>query len=136
MLSLSQSHTFNSFVQTASTKQILPIWADGKRINIGFMRHRLGLRAILIDLMVEVEIKGDEAMIQILAEFSKRNASYVKGIPKLTISLDESRLWILGQYLTQLGLSTESWRSLEDDRRVRYYRLNTEDVAFANPYHQ
>ncbi|NEU77720.1 MULTISPECIES: hypothetical protein [unclassified Nostoc] len=35
--------------------------------------------------------------------------------------------------LTQLGLSTESWRSLEDDRRVRYYRLNTEDVTFVQP---
>jgi hypothetical protein len=54
--------------------------------------------------MVEVEIKGDEAMIQILAEFSKHNASYVKGIPKLTILLDESPLWILGQYLTQLAI--------------------------------
>ena len=45
--------------------------------------------------------------------------------------LDESPIWILGQYLEQLGLSTESRRPLEDGKRVRYYRLNTEDVVFA-----
>ncbi|MCC5669717.1 DUF3854 domain-containing protein [Nostoc sp. CHAB 5784] len=44
------------------------------------MRHRLGLRAVLMDLMAGVEIKGDEAMIQALAEFSKRNASHVTGV--------------------------------------------------------
>ncbi|OYE02428.1 bifunctional DNA primase/helicase [Nostoc sp. 'Peltigera membranacea cyanobiont' 232] len=95
------------------------------------MRHRLGLRAVLMDLMSGVEIKGDEAMIQVLAQFSKRNASHVKGILNLTIPLDESPVWILGQYLSQLALSTESRRPLEDGKRVRYYRLNTEDVEFA-----
>ncbi|MBE8988347.1 plasmid replication protein, CyRepA1 family [Nostoc sp. LEGE 12450] len=94
------------------------------------MRHRLGLRAVLMDLMSGVEIKGDEAMIETLAQFSKRNASHVKGILNLTIPLDESPMWILGQYLAQLGLSTESRRPLEDGKRVRYYRLNTEDVEF------
>ncbi|MCC5622169.1 hypothetical protein [Nostoc sp. CHAB 5715] len=94
------------------------------------MRHRLGLRVVLLDLMAGVEIKGDEAMIQALAEFSKRNASHVKGILNLTIPLSESALWILGQYLSQLGLSTESRRPMEDGQRVRYYRLNTEDVEF------
>jgi hypothetical protein len=84
-----------------------------------------------MDLMAGVEIKGDEAMIQALAEFSKRNASHVKGILNLTIPLSESALWILGQYLCQLGLSTESRRPMEDGQRVRYYRLNTEDVEFA-----
>lgn len=95
------------------------------------MRHRLGLRAVLMDLMSGVEIKGDEAMIETLAQFSKRNASHVKGILNLTIPLDESPVWILGQYLSQLGLSTESRRPLEDGKRVRYYRLNTENVEFA-----
>jgi hypothetical protein len=89
------------------------------------MRHRLGLRAVLVDLMAGVEIKGDEAMIQALADFSKRNASHVKGILNLTIPLSESPMWILGQY--QLGLSTESRRPLEDGQRVRYYRLNSTD---------
>ncbi|MEH2159975.1 MAG: hypothetical protein V7K38_02770 [Nostoc sp.] len=75
--------------------------------------------------------KGDEAMIEALAQFSKRNASHVKGILNLTIPLDESPMWILGQYLWQLGLSNESRRPLEDGKRVRYYRLNTLDVVFA-----
>ncbi|MCC5619704.1 bifunctional DNA primase/helicase, partial [Nostoc sp. CHAB 5836] len=89
------------------------------------------LRAVLIDLMAGVEIKGDEAMIQALADNSLRNASHVKGILNLTIPLSESPMWILGQYLEQLGLSTESRRPLEDGQRVRYYRLSTEDVEFA-----
>lgn len=84
-----------------------------------------------MDLMAGVEIKGDEAMIEALAQFSKRNASHVKGILNLTIPLDESPIWILGQFLSQLGLSTESRRPLEDGKRVRYYRFNTEDVVFA-----
>ncbi|MEH1866237.1 MAG: hypothetical protein V7K69_14715 [Nostoc sp.] len=47
---------------------------------------------MLIDLMTGVEIKGEEAMIQVLAEFSKHNVSHVKGILKLTIPLDEFSL--------------------------------------------
>ncbi|MEH1828173.1 MAG: hypothetical protein V7L22_23030 [Nostoc sp.] len=94
------------------------------------MRHRLGLRAVLMDLMAGVEIKGDEVMIQALSDFSKRNASHVKGILNLTIPLSESPMWILGQYFSQLGLSTVSRRPMEDGQRVRYYRLNTSDVEF------
>ncbi|NEU84672.1 bifunctional DNA primase/helicase, partial [Nostoc sp. UIC10630] len=115
-----------------SERERLAICTDWSNHSTAWlMRHRLGLRAVLMDLMSGVEIKGDEAMIQVLAEFSKRNASHVKGILNLTIPLDESSIWILGQYLAQLGLSTESRRPLEDGKRVRYYRLNTEDVEFA-----
>ncbi|WP_334952372.1 hypothetical protein [Nostoc sp.] len=34
------------------------------------------------------------------------------------------------QYFSQLGFSTESRRLLEDGKRVRYYRLNRENVVF------
>ncbi|WP_375497235.1 plasmid replication protein, CyRepA1 family [uncultured Nostoc sp.] len=114
-----------------SERERLAICTDWSNHSTAWlMRHRLGLRAVLMDLMAGVEIKGDEAMIQVLAEFSKRNASHVKGILNLTIPLSESPVWILGQYLWQLGLSTESQRPMEDGQRVRYYRLNTEDVEF------
>jgi hypothetical protein len=114
-----------------SERERLAICTDWSNHSTAWlMRHRLGLRAILMDLMAGVEIKGDEAMIQALAEFSKRNASHVKGILNLTIPLSESPVWILGQFLSQLGLSTESRRPMEDGQRVRYYRLNTEDVEF------
>jgi hypothetical protein len=114
-----------------SERERLSICTDWSNHSASWlMRHRLGLRAVLMDLMAGVEIKGDEAMIQVLADFSKRNASHVKGILNLTIPLDESPVWILGQYLTQLGLSTESRRPLENGQRVRYYRLNTENVVF------
>ncbi|NDJ25904.1 hypothetical protein GS682_30820 [Nostoc sp. B(2019)] len=85
------------------------------------MRHRLRLRTVLTDLMGGIEVTGNEAVIQALADFSKCNAPHVKGILNLTIPLSESPSWILGQYLTQLGLSTESRRPLEDGKRVRYY---------------
>ena len=115
-----------------SERERLAICTDWSNHSTAWlMRHRLGLRAVLMDLMSGVEIKGDEAMIQVLAEFSKRNASHVKGILNLTIPLSESPVWILSQYLSQLGLSTESRRPLEDGKRVRYYRLNTSDVEFA-----
>jgi hypothetical protein len=78
-----------------------------------------------------VEIKGDEATIEALADFSRRNAPHIKGILNMTIPLDESPVWILSQYLLQLGLSMRSRRPVEDGKRVRYYRLNTEDVTFA-----
>ncbi|MCC5622109.1 hypothetical protein [Nostoc sp. CHAB 5715] len=114
-----------------SERERLAICTDWSNHSTSWlMRHRLGLRAVLMDLMAGVEIKGDEAMIQALADFSKRNASHVKGILNLTIPLSESPMWILGQYLSQLGLSTESRRPMEDGQRVRYYRLNTEDVEF------
>ena len=104
----------------------------GNHSTSWLMRHRLGLRAVLTDLMDGLEIKGDEATIEALADFSKRNAPHhIKGILNLTIPLDESPVWILSQFLGQLALSTQSRRPLEDGKRVRYYRLSTEDVAFA-----
>ncbi|HEY9799474.1 MAG TPA: hypothetical protein V6D25_03890 [Leptolyngbyaceae cyanobacterium] len=108
---------------------ICPDW--GNHSTSWLMRHRLGLRAVLTDLMDGLEIKGDEATIEALADFSKRNATHIKGILNLTIPLDESPIWILSQYLGQLALSTQSRRPLEDGKRVRYYRLSSEDVAFA-----
>ncbi|QSJ20430.1 hypothetical protein JYQ62_18070 [Nostoc sp. UHCC 0702] len=95
------------------------------------MRHRLGLRAVLVDLMNGKEIKGDEEMIEALSQFSKRNTTHIKGILNLTIPLDESPVWILSQYLLQLALSMESRRPGSDGKRVRYYSLKPDDVAFA-----
>jgi hypothetical protein len=125
---LSQNIRIQRNTCISNSKLCLIDWSNHS--TTWLMRHRLGLRAVLMDLMAGVEIKGDEAMIQVLADFSKRNASHVKGILNLTIPLSESPIWILGQYLSQLGLSTSSRRPLEDGQRVRYYRLNTEDVVF------
>ncbi|BAZ33851.1 hypothetical protein NIES4074_63650 (plasmid) [Cylindrospermum sp. NIES-4074] len=113
-------------------RERLPICTDwGNHSTSWLMRHRLGLRAILTDLMDGLEIKGDEATVEALADFSKRNAPHIKGILNLTIPLDESSVWILSQYLSQLALSMNSQRPVEDGKRVRYYQLNPDDVAFA-----
>ncbi|WP_414545879.1 plasmid replication protein, CyRepA1 family [Nostoc sp. CCY0012] len=115
-----------------SERERLSICTDWSNHSTSWlMRHRLGLRTVLTDLMDGIEVTGNEAVVEALADFSKRNAPHVKGILNLTIPLDESPIWILGQYLAQLGLSTESRRPLEDGKRVRYYRLNSEDVMFA-----
>ncbi|MEA5507679.1 plasmid replication protein, CyRepA1 family, partial [Halotia wernerae UHCC 0503] len=116
-----------------SERDRLSICTDWSNHSTAWLiRHRLGLRTVLADLMAGGEVTGNEAAVEALADFSKRNAPHVKGILNLTIPLDESPLWILGQYLAQLGLSTESRRPLEDGKRVRYYSLNTDDVAFVH----
>ncbi|WZF21674.1 hypothetical protein WKK05_36715 (plasmid) [Nostoc sp. UHCC 0302] len=93
-----------------------------------------------MDLFAGVEVTGIKPVLQavsvshavrLIADFSKRNAPHIKGILNLTIPLDESPIWILSQYLEHLGLSTESRRTVQDGKRVRYYRLNTGDVEFA-----
>ncbi len=115
-----------------SERERLSICTDWSNHSTSWlMRHRLGLRTVLTDLMDGIEVTGNEAVVEAIAQFSKRNTPHIKGILNLTIPLDESPVWILGQYLAQLGLSTESRRPLEDGKRVRYYRLNTEDVVFA-----
>ncbi|MCG6138799.1 MAG: hypothetical protein MET45_30110 [Nostoc sp. LLA-1] len=115
-----------------SERDCLSICTDWSNHSTSWlMRHRLGLRAVLTDLMNGIEVTGNEAVVEAIAQFSKRNTPHIKGILNLTIPLDESPIWILGQYLAQLGLSTESRRPVEDGKRVRYYRLNTEDVMLA-----
>ncbi|NDJ25570.1 DUF3854 domain-containing protein [Nostoc sp. B(2019)] len=114
-----------------SERERLAICTDwGNYSTSWLMRHRLGLRPVLMDLFAGVEVTGTEAVVKAIAQFSKRNTPHIKGILNLTIPLDESPIWILGQYLEQLGLSTESRRPVEDGKRVRYYRLNTDDVEF------
>ncbi|MBD2451246.1 DUF3854 domain-containing protein [Nostoc sp. FACHB-152] len=115
-----------------SERDRLPICTDwGNHSTSWLIRHRLGLQAILMDLMAGLEIIGNEPTLAAMADFSKRNVPHIKGILNLTIPLDESPIWILSQYLSQLGLSTISRRPYENGVRIRYYRLNQEDVAFA-----
>ncbi|MBD2472011.1 DUF3854 domain-containing protein [Nostoc sp. FACHB-145] len=115
-----------------SERDRLSICTDwGNYSTSWLIRHRLGLQAILTDLMAGLEIIGNEPTLAAMADFSKRNVPHIKGILNLTIPLDESPVWILSQYLSQLGLSTISRRPDGKGVRVRYYRLNQEDVAFA-----
>ncbi|MBD2452266.1 DUF3854 domain-containing protein [Nostoc sp. FACHB-152] len=115
-----------------SERDRLPICTDwGNHSTSWLIRHRLGLQAILTDLMAGLEIIGNEPTLTAMADFSKRNVPHIKGILNLTIPLDESPVWILSQYLLQLGLSTISRRPDGKGVRIRYYRLNSKDVEFA-----
>lgn len=99
---------------------------------VWFVRHQLGLREILIEMIAGVEFAGNEPIIQTMAEFSQRFAPHIKAVLNITIPPNKSPMWILSQYLNQLGLSTVmSRRPTEQGKRVRYYRLNTDNLAFA-----
>jgi hypothetical protein len=95
------------------------------------MRHWLGLGEILKALMGGEKIKGDEPMMLNLAEKSHLHAVQIKAILNITIPPNKSPMWILGQFLTQLGLSTLFRRLGKRGQRYRCYYLNPEDVAFA-----
>jgi Domain of unknown function (DUF3854)/Origin of replication binding protein len=115
-----------------SERDRLAICTDWSNHSTSWLvRHQMGLREILTSLMAGAEVTGSEPTLLSLAHFSKRYATHVKAILNITIPVDESQLWILGQYLEQLGLSTVCRRPVKDGKRVRYYRLNPLDVAFA-----
>ncbi|MBH8566807.1 DUF3854 domain-containing protein [Nostoc sp. CENA67] len=95
------------------------------------VRYQLGLREILTEMMAGVELTENEPIIQAMAEFSHRFAPHIKVILNLTIPPNKPPMWILSQYLNQLELSTfVSRRPKEQGKRVRYYRLKTDDLAF------
>jgi hypothetical protein len=115
-----------------SERDRLSICTDWSNHSTSWLiRHRMGLREILTEMMADKEVTGSESMLLSLAQLSKRYGNHVKAVLNITIPVDESPVWILGQYLNQLGLSTVSRRPTEDGKRVRRYRLNPDDVAFA-----
>lgn len=96
------------------------------------VRHQLGLREILTEMIAGVEFTENDPIIQAMAEFSHRFAPHIKVILNLTIPPNKPPMWILSQYLNQLGLSTfVSRRPKEQGKRVRYYRLKNDELAFA-----
>lgn len=115
-----------------SERERLAICTDWSNHSASWLiRHQMGLREILTQLMAGAEVTGHETKLISVAHFSKRYATHIKAILNITIPIDESPMWILGQFLEQLGLSTVSRRPVENGQRVRYYRLNPDDVTFA-----
>ncbi|KST68087.1 plasmid replication protein, CyRepA1 family [Mastigocoleus testarum] len=95
------------------------------------MRSRLGLREILLYMFGGGRLTGCEDMVQELGDFSKQYAVHIKAILNLTIPENKSGMWALGSFLNQIGLSTDFKRLGPRDRRVKYYFLNSDDLAFA-----
>ncbi len=95
------------------------------------VRYKLGFRDIVIAMMNGEELTNSDPRTQTLAEQSHRNAPHVKTFLNLTIPADKSPMWIVSQYLGQIGLSTQSRRQGARGQQVRRYGLNPDDLAFA-----
>ncbi|MBW4595476.1 MAG: DUF3854 domain-containing protein [Brasilonema angustatum HA4187-MV1] len=114
-------------------RQRLKICMDwSNRSTEWMMRYRLGLREILLELMAGKEIAANDPRLKVLAEQALRAAPHIKSILGLTIAPNKSPMWILSQFLNQLGLTTISQRLGQRGDRIRIYSLNPEDVAFAH----
>jgi flagellar biosynthesis regulator FlaF len=95
------------------------------------MRYKLGLREILIRMMDGQEVFGDDPLLRELEDLSHNLAPSIKAILNLTVPTKTSPQWILGKYLTQLGLSTSSRRVGGRGEQVRYYSLDPDNLDFA-----
>jgi hypothetical protein len=112
-------------------RENLPICTDWRnRSTAWMMRHTLGLRDLLKALIDGVEYSNESELIQPVVELSHQFACHIKSILGHTIAPDASGTKIIGEYLSQFGLSTTSRRP-KGGKRERVYRLNSDDVAFA-----
>lgn len=94
--------------------------------------HILGMRDILLALMAGDEVSNASESLQALAKRAQGSRHHIKQILNLTIPCDASPIWILGQLLQLLGLSTVSRRiGTEGGGRERIYRLNAITLDFA-----
>jgi hypothetical protein len=81
--------------------------------------------------MAGKQISASDPRLKVLAEQSIQAAPHIKSILGLTIAPNKSPMWILSQFLNQLGLSTVAQRLGKRGNRIRIYSLKPEDVAFA-----
>ncbi|NER45836.1 MAG: DUF3854 domain-containing protein [Symploca sp. SIO1A3] len=114
-----------------SDREYYPICTDwGHRSLAWFTRDQLGLRALVHRLLLGEEYSiHDEDVIR-LAELAKQNAAKLKTVLGRTINQKDTPTKIVGELLSQMGLSTKSRRIGARGKQVRYYCLNCEDVAF------
>lgn len=113
-------------------RQRLKICMDwSNRSTEWLVRYRLGLHELLKDMMAGKQISASDPRLKVLAEQSIQAAPHIKSILGLTIAPNKSPMWILSQFLNQLGLSTVSQRLGKRGNRIRIYSLKPEDVAFA-----
>jgi hypothetical protein len=96
------------------------------------MRHRLGLREILMPMMQSDEqLTADDERIVALAQQSRLFATHIKAILNLTIPSDQPPMWIFGKFLEQLGLHCDWHRIGGRGQQVKYFFLDPSDLEFA-----
>ncbi|NER25782.1 MAG: DUF3854 domain-containing protein [Symploca sp. SIO1C2] len=112
-------------------REYYPICTDwGHRSLAWFTRDQLGLRALVHRLLKGEEYSQHCEDVIKLAEIAKQNAAKLKTVLGRTVSQKDSPTKIVGDLLSQLGLSTKSRRLGARGKQVRHYCLNCEDVAF------
>ena len=112
-------------------REYYPICTDwGHRSLAWFTRDQLGLRALVLKLLSGEEYSQYSEDVIKLAELAKQNAAKLKTVLGRTINQKDTPTKIVGELLSQLGLSTKSRRIGPRGKQVRYYCLNCEDVAF------
>ena len=103
----------------------------GHRSLAWFTRDQIGLRALAKRLLKGEEYSIEDEDVQRLAELTKQNAARLKNSSGEKLSIIKiPPTKIVGELLSQLGLSTKSRRLGVRGNRVRFYCLNCDDVAF------
>jgi ElaB/YqjD/DUF883 family membrane-anchored ribosome-binding protein len=115
-----------------SDRDNLPICTDWQnRSTAWLMRQRLGLRELVVELTNGLEYTDDSPLVQTVGERSRKNAAHVKELLGRTIAPDASNCKIVGEFLEQLALVTQSRRLGSRDDRQYHYRLKVEELNFA-----
>jgi hypothetical protein len=110
----------------------LPICTDWRNQSAAWlMRHRLGLKDLVIGLVNGLEYTNDSPLVQDIGRQSHQNAPYIKVLLGRTIAPDASNTKIVGEFLEQLGLVTQSRRLGQRGHRHYHYRLKAEELNFA-----
>jgi hypothetical protein len=115
-----------------SDRENLSICTDWQnRSTAWLMRQRLGLRELVVALVDGLEYADDTPLVQTVGERSRKNAAHVKALLGRTIAPDASNCKIVGEFLEQLALVTQSRRLGSRDDRQYHYRLKAEELNFA-----
>ncbi|HEY9635216.1 MAG TPA: plasmid replication protein, CyRepA1 family [Coleofasciculaceae cyanobacterium] len=115
-----------------SDRENLPICTDWRNQSTPWlMRQKLGLRELIVELVDGLEYTDNTPLVETVGERSRKNAAHVKALLGRTIAPDASNCKIVGEFLEQLGLVTQSRRLGSRDDRQYHYRLKAEDLNFA-----
>jgi hypothetical protein len=94
-------------------------------------RHNLGLRDILLQLFQGKQFTARSPEVVELQRIALIAAAHIKQILGTTIPPDSQPMWILSQFVQQLGLKLKSHKIGAKGEQVRHYYLNPESQAFA-----
>lgn len=115
-----------------SDRENYPLCTDWRNQSVAWlMRQKLGLRELLEALMAGAEYSNESPLIQPTVEASHQLAPHIKVILGRTIAPNATNSKVIGEYVEQLGLDTQSRRPGSGNARARIYSLTPDAIAFA-----